>query len=62
MSNLKLIKNSNRTLPSIGIDNPKFIYRKACETDVRETWKKYGWRSVEEDKKITEQTLVPRGI
>jgi hypothetical protein len=41
--------------PAVPITNPAFRYIPAAATDVRETWKKFGWTPPSQDKRHANQ-------
>lgn len=45
MINVQLA-NAKRTLPTIPVGHPEYIWRPAADTDVQRTWRRFGWKPV----------------
>lgn len=41
-------KESKPTQPSVPLTDSKFIYRNSSQTNVQETWKRFGWQPKEQ--------------
>jgi hypothetical protein len=38
-------------LPSLPVTDKRFVWKNAAATDVRETWKRFGWKPVKHSRK-----------
>jgi len=47
MTDEEFIKHISKSIPTVPVTDPKFVYVPSEKTDVQKTWEKFGWKPKE---------------